>query len=163
MSTFYSHGLCLESFLFLRQGPSVAQAGLEFPILLSIVIADRQGPPHLHAINAYFHVLCVCVGLLLLCVYVCLFVLRIESRNLCIPSKYSTTELWCLLLVVELLSGLRATRTRMTKLEAEILPHLQQTQVIRYRRRHRLSTNREAAAFPRSGQRSPGLAFQLSR
>lgn len=92
-------------------------------------------------------------------VCVCLFVLRIESRVLCILGKYSTTELWHLLLVVELLSGLNVARTRMTKLEAEVLPHLQQTQVIRYRKWHRLSTNREAAAFPRNGQRSPGMAF----
>ena len=50
---------------------------LEFPILLSVEVADRQGPPHLHTINPDFHVLCmgcVCV------VSVFVFVLRIESR-----------------------------------------------------------------------------------
>lgn len=90
MSTSYPHGLCLELFLFLRQDPSAAQAGLEFPILLSAGIADRQGPPHLHAINPDFHVLCVWGGVVPCVVF---FVLRIETRVLCIPSKYSTTEL----------------------------------------------------------------------
>lgn len=66
MSTSYLHGLCLELFLFLRQDPSAAQAGLELPILLSAEIANRQGPPHLHAVNPDFHVLwgggcCLCV------------------------------------------------------------------------------------------------------
>jgi hypothetical protein len=77
VSTSYFQGLCLEFFLVLRQVPTVAQVGLEFPILLSVEVADRQGPPHLHTINPDFHVLCmgcVCV------VSVFVFVLRIESR-----------------------------------------------------------------------------------
>jgi hypothetical protein len=51
-----------------------------------------------------------------------------------IPGKYSTTELCRQLSVVGLLSGLHVARTKMTKLEAETLPYLQQTQVLRYQR-----------------------------
>lgn len=89
--------------------------------------------------------------------FVFVFMLRIESRVLCIPSKCSNTAPpW--LLVVGWLGGLHIARTEMTKLEAEPLPHLQQSQVIRWQRQ-RLPTKREAAAFLGSGKRFPRLAF----
>lgn len=69
-------GCLWNSFLVLRQGPCVAQAGPEFPILLIAGITDGQCPPHWHVTNPSFHVLCggVC--------FVCFVVLRTEPRAL---------------------------------------------------------------------------------
>lgn len=50
----------------------------------------------------------------------------------------------------------------MTKLEAEPLPHLQQSQVIRWPRQ-RLPTNREAAVPSGVGKDSQGWLFELDR